>query len=126
MNVQEMMETIPERYPEAKLITEWEGEKFDLFQVKLPNGWMISAGYSIGHYCDNSRRFVEAVRSSGESRKTFELIDLETVEIAIFTPSNEWYIAEGMDVSSDGRTAVLGWQNSEQLFRIIDYISKKE
>jgi hypothetical protein len=129
MNVREMLEEIPKRFPSVAVVGPAEPDRspdWNWFRVELENGWIISCGYGRANYCDNR---VEKRASS---------LDSETVEIAIFTADHEWYIAEGMSIVEleqdfeleDGitvtqvsKSGVLGWQTADQLFRIIEYIS---
>lgn len=117
MNVRQMLEEIPKRYPDATLQTEgWSGPKY-YFLVTFSSGWGVGAGYDYNHYADT---------------KVYQLSnppDSTTVEIAMFQPNGKWYVVEGMDTSEsyDGSPhGYLAWQNSEKLFEILDYISKME
>jgi len=106
MNVKEMLEEIPKRWPSATLISEWGRPPYEYFLVDLENKWMVGVGYGHIHY-SNSRDLVQDLKSA------------TTVEIGMFTPDGAWYRSEDMEDD------VRGWQTSEQLFEIIDYISKK-
>lgn len=114
MNLQEMLDEIPKRYPTARLFLAHGNWPMGMYAITLDNEWVISM--STGSSSASDRKMA----------KNHTTEETQLVELAIFTPTDDWYLAEGMEVSSDGISGVLGWQTSEQVFRIIDYISKKE
>lgn len=114
MNVQQMLPEIRKKYPSARIVDNFESAPYDLTQVILENGWKISLGYGKKHSCDTSRGDLEDPAESA------------TVEVAIYYPSGRWYIPEGASVGHRDTTAVLSWQDSEQVFRILEYISAHE
>lgn len=116
MTVRDMIEEIPKVFPGCRIV---EPAVFDRspdwnwFRVLFENGWMLSCGYGRSHYSDNRARRLKDPKDS------------ETVEIAIFDDEGEWYLVEGMDIHPRATTGVLGHQSSDQLFQIVDYISRK-
>lgn len=117
MNVRQMLEEIPKRHPNYRLqISDDRTVDSDWFRLYIPNGWLISVGYGRTKYCDNRMGILDNSK------------DAMMVEIAIFDNNNNWYIPEGAEnvvEHADGtRSGVLGWQTSDQLFRVIDYISE--
>lgn len=117
MNVREMLEEIPRRYPQIEIEEEKDYDgSWTWFRLKFPSGWLISCGYGRNHCCD-TRLFKQA-----------EHKDSETVEIAIFRPNGDWYVAEGMgnivEYSDGTKSGVFGWKTDEELFEIIDYLSQ--
>lgn len=114
MNVKQMLPKIRDMYPLAKIVDEFETKPFEVIQVVLENGWTVGLGYGRSHYCDNRFQNVE------------DPAETTTVEIAIFYPSGKWYVPEGAAVGAADETGVLGWQDSEQVFKILEYISGHE
>lgn len=113
MNVQELLVESRERWPTAIIADEWDTEPFDNFIVRFDNGWCVSVGYGRQHH--SSTRIYHHPNSK----------DATTVEVAIFDADSNWYIAESMDTAILGKTGVLGWQELDQVLRIMDYISAK-
>lgn len=112
MNVYEMLNHIRSHYPAFTLETQFGLDIEDRFQVTMPNGWHVSAGFGNRH--------------GGVSIGFTDIFETDRVEIAIFKPDGDWYIPESAnDVyhESARRTGVLSWQDSKQLFSIIDYIA---
>lgn len=121
MNVREMIEEIPIRYPQHKLVLPPDEERspdVNWFKMVLTNGWSLSITYGRRSFSDNE--FVYEKDSK----------DSKSVEIAIFTPDPEgdFFITEGMmnlTLRIDGTySGVLGYQSSEQLFAVIDYVAQ--
>lgn len=120
MNVREMLEEIPRRYPQHRLLTPNPRDlspDVNWFKLHLENSWSISCTYGRLSYSDG--RF----RVDGDSQNS------TSVEIAIFTPdpNGDWFIAEGMVVSEyegEPKSGVLTWQTSNQLFAVIDYVAQ--
>lgn len=113
MTVREMLDHIREHYPAAKLETSFGRDPEDCFEVELTNGWKVSAGFGARH--------------GGAGLGFIDILDTDRVEIAMFKPDGSWYLAEGMNDGHPGRvplTGVLNWQNSEQLFMILDYVER--
>lgn len=118
MNVWEIIWAIEINYPDIKV---WEDDSenrspdWNSFRLDLPNGWRISCGYGKSHFAGNGAIPLEYPKDS------------TLLEIALFNPQGEWHIAEGMTNITkyeDGTKAgVLTFQNSDQLFRIIDYLT---
>lgn len=114
MNVREMLEEIPRRYPRAKLREGFPEPPFRYFQVTFENNWLIGVGYDDVHY-SSSRLGIHS-----------NPLESTQVEVVIFKPNGDWYIAEGMNVVPGRHIGVLPFQDSDQLFRILDYIERKE
>ena len=115
MNVAQLLEEIPKRYPSATVKSEFEYPPYDYFRVTLENGWTIGCGYGEGHYSSN--------RIQGH----FNPKEATSFEVAILTETGEWFLSEGMDISVGPKVSsgVLGWVDSDHLFQIIEYISAK-
>lgn len=103
MNMREALEEIEKR-PEIKITHAYKtvpGGGYRRFI--MPNGWVASVGFGPLHYCSN--RFV----GMGEYRnpKPFEeLLKTEDVELAIFTPSGDWFQPHEEERSPWGHVSV--------------------
>lgn len=121
MTVRQMLVEIPRRYPTIELILDGETEisSWRWFRIHFPNKWRLSCGYGAGHYADY------------RSQENVDHQSSTTVEVAIFSDKEEWYVVEGMDniteyEEDDGtktRTGVFGWVDWKRLCSIIDYVS---
>lgn len=109
-----MVEEISKRYPGASLWNYPDNSLYDLFVVILENKWSLSVGYGPRH------------SSSNRGWPLDEFTDADRVEIAIFRPSHEWFVTEGMETFDGGETGTLNYQDSDQLFRILEYVNGME
>jgi hypothetical protein len=116
MNVREMLVEIPKRWPSALVRSDWGEGPFDYTLVTLENNWRVGFGYGDSNYC--SRRWCLSPE--------IDPMDVTEVEVAIWRPSGEWYLSENMDACTETKTGYLPWQTSEQVFAILDYISRME
>lgn len=114
LTVQEILSLLEVEYPEAPIDNVSYGNRLEVSQITFKNGWTVSLSYGRSSY------------SEGRLLPLDKLLEGTTVEIAIFTPLSDWYLVEGMYVYPGAKTGVLAWQDSEKVFRILDYISQKE
>lgn len=114
MNVKEMLEEIPKRWPSAMLKTKWDTGPGNYCLVTLDNGWGVGIGYDERNY------------SSTRIDHLKDPLACVLVEVAVYEPSGKWYITEVMSVDPTGKSGVLSWVNSETVFEVLEYISQKE
>ncbi len=86
-------------------ITEGKG-----FCIKFDNGWEVSIQFGPFNYCQNRcSRFVDPSIIRRHD------VSCDDAEIAVFTPSGEYYLPE----------KVRGWQSADDVAKMITEISQK-